>query len=94
MNHLFFARVNTNPSCGSSGGISSIENSPRELTMAEIAMVSGGMPFVIPSIDASKAKAAGGRSVGSYSGKNYKGTESSIWCGLSSVWGEEEAACR
>jgi len=67
---------------------------PRELTMAEINMVSGGLPLAIPARDMCREKVAGGRFVASYASAPDGGAGSSVWAGLSSVWGAEEAACR
>jgi hypothetical protein len=67
---------------------------PRELSEEEMAMVSGGLPFVVAPIVVTGVKIFGTAflaSVGTTLGIH---TGNAIVQGFSSVWGEEEAACR
>ena len=67
---------------------------PRELSKEEVERVSGGLPFVIAPVVFTGVKIAGaafltafGAAIGHEAGR-------AVWSGMSSVWGEEEAACR
>ena len=60
---------------------------PRELTDAEIEMVSGGLPFVIAPIVIKGAELAAAAFIGGFFG--HLG-----YMAASSVWGEEEQASR
>lgn len=69
-------------------------HAPRELTDDEIQMVSGGLSFAIQPFDWRRVRYTGGRSASSYAGEPSRATGAAFWRGLTSVWGEEEAASR
>lgn len=68
--------------------------SPRELSEEEIEMVSGGLPFVIAPIVITGARLAGAAFVTTFGATLGAHVGNAIWAGMTSVWGEEEQACR
>ncbi len=67
---------------------------PRELSDEEMDMVSGGLPFVIAPIVVTGVRLAGAAFVTTFGATLGARAGEAIWNGLSSVWGEEEQACR
>ncbi len=67
---------------------------PRELSDEEMDMVSGGLPFVIAPIVITGARLAGAAFVTTFGATLGTRVADAAWSGLSSVWGEEEQACR
>ncbi len=66
----------------------------RELSDEEMDMVSGGLPFVIAPIIITGARIAGAAFVTTFGATLGAKAAEALWSGASSVWGEEEQACR
>ncbi len=67
---------------------------PRELSDEEMDKVSGGLPFVIAPIIITGARIAGAAFVTTFGATLGAKVAEAVWSGVSSVWGEEEQACR
>jgi len=67
---------------------------PRELSEEEMDMVSGGLPFVIAPIVVTGVRIAGAAFVTTFGATLGAKAAEAVWSGVSSVWGEEEQACR
>ncbi len=67
---------------------------PRELSDEEMDMVSGGLPFVIAPIVVAAAEIAAVAFVTGFATTLGVNAAEAAWRGISSVWGEEEQACR
>ena len=80
-------------SCGPTP-CTAILSGPRELTDAEIEMVSGGLPFVIAPIVVTGARLAGAAFVTTFGATIGAEAGAAVWGAISSAWGAEEAACR
>ena len=93
MNTLTVTGFNTVVASGQAHGIATFSG-PRELTQEEIEMVSGGLPFVIAPIVVAGARLAGAAFVTTFGATLGAEAGAAVWSGISSVWGEEEAACR
>lgn len=89
MNQLTYAGFNPAFSCGSAHGIA-VLSGPRELTEEEIEMVSGGIAPVL-ILGARIAGAAFATGFGTTMGI---AVANAIVNAATSVWGEEEQACR